>query len=94
LLQNKNGPCPLLAAANALLLQEKVKLPTAAVQNNVASLSGLTKVLADFAISQASHDINSFCLDELLPIISKLQGGMDVNPKFTAGIAGMKSHKS
>eukprot|EP00523_Entomoneis_sp_CCMP467_P006006 CAMPEP_0168733702 /NCGR_PEP_ID=MMETSP0724-20121128/8430_1 /TAXON_ID=265536 /ORGANISM="Amphiprora sp., Strain CCMP467" /LENGTH=550 /DNA_ID=CAMNT_0008780775 /DNA_START=82 /DNA_END=1735 /DNA_ORIENTATION=+ len=93
LLQNENGPCPLLAAANALLLHEKVKLPTSAVRNNVASLSDLTNVLANFAMLSGDNDSkaatgHSFLLDELLKIIPKLQYGMDVNPKFTCGITG------
>jgi len=103
LLQNENGPCPLLAAANALLLQEKVKLPASSIRNNVASLSDLTNVLANFAMHPSEEGAaptnmpapqpvtsssSSFLLDELLKIIPKLQYGMDVNPKFTDGITG------
>lgn len=111
MLQNENGPCPLLAAANCLLLQDRVSLPSSAIRNNVASLSDLTNVLANFALSQHEQSLNNnnnncsssgtenfedeikraqshFQLNELLQIIPKLQDGMDVNPKFTAGITG------
>jgi hypothetical protein len=54
LLQNENGPCPLIAAANCILLTEQISLPAAAIRNNVASLSDLTNVLANFALN-ASH---------------------------------------
>ena len=79
-----------MAAANALLLQEKIKLPASAVRNNVASLSDLTNVLANFALQTSSPaaEESQFYFDELLRQIPKLQYGMDVNPKFTAGIMG------
>ena len=79
-----------MAAANALLLQEKVKLPPSAVRNNVASLSDLTNVLANYVLqtSSAAAEESQFYFDELLRQIPKLQYGMDVNPKFTAGIMG------
>lgn len=90
LLQNENGPCPLLAAANALLLLGRVKLPPSAVRNNVASLSDLTNVLANYVLqcSSTTAEDSHFFFDELLRLIPKLQYGMDVNPKFTAGIMG------
>jgi MINDY deubiquitinase len=109
LLQNENGPCPLLAAANCLLLQDRVSLPATAIRNNVASLSDLTNILANFALSQHENSNSNnndavmmkddsekemmraqshYQLNELLQLIPKLQDGMDVNPKFTAGITG------
>jgi hypothetical protein len=45
----------LIAAANCLLLTEHISLPAAAIRNNVASLSDLTNVLANFALNTASH---------------------------------------
>jgi len=94
LLQNENGPCPLLAAANCLLLQGRIALPPAAIRNNVASLEDLTNVLANVALERNSADSgdaateHSFHMNELLEHIPALQYGMDVNPKFTAGIHG------
>lgn len=82
-----------MAAANALLLQEKIKLPASAIRNNVASLSDLTNVLANFALqtpsaTSAAGNTSAFLMDELLTMIPRLQDGMDVNPKFTASITG------
>lgn len=87
LLQNENGPCPLLAAANCLLLQGRIELPAAAIRNNVASLSDLTNVLANVAL-ETNTGTHSFHTHELLEHIPALQYGMDVNPKFTSGIHG------
>jgi ubiquitin carboxyl-terminal hydrolase MINDY-1/2 len=90
LLQNENGPCPLLAASNCLLLRGSVTLPAHAIRNNVTSLEDITNMLADYAMTRASssesnngsdafvpndaHD--QFLLDELLRYIPKFQDGM------------------
>mmetsp|Transcript_13065 Transcript_13065/g.24544 ORF Transcript_13065/g.24544 Transcript_13065/m.24544 type:complete len:497 (+) Transcript_13065:197-1687(+) len=50
LLQNSNGPCPLLAAANALLLQGTLSLPPQAIRSNVASISDVVNMLAERAL--------------------------------------------
>lgn len=74
--------------ANCLLLQGRIELPAAAIRNNVASLSDLTNVLADIALETTASGDHSFHMHELLEHIPALQYGMDVNPKFTAGIHG------
>lgn len=82
-----------------MLLQEKIELPSDAIRNNVASLSDLTNVLANYALSSGERTMeggnndedsasHSFHMHELLEQIPPLQYGMDVNPKFTAGIHG------
>lgn len=86
LLQNENGPCPLLAAANALLLRGDCQLPPDCIAGNVVSLDDLSNMLAE----QALLKTNSFHLHELLTIFPTLQDGMDVNPKFTCGVSGME----
>jgi ubiquitin carboxyl-terminal hydrolase MINDY-1/2 len=50
LLQNENGPCPLLAACNALLLRGDVEFPPSCVRNSVASLDDVTNMLANQAL--------------------------------------------
>jgi ubiquitin carboxyl-terminal hydrolase MINDY-1/2 len=50
LLQNENGPCPLLAACNALLLRGDVEFPPPCVRNSVASLDDVTNMLANQAL--------------------------------------------
>ena len=55
LLQNENGPCPLLAAANALLLKGVIKIPPACIRNGVASIDDVVNMLADRALSAESE---------------------------------------
>jgi ubiquitin carboxyl-terminal hydrolase MINDY-1/2 len=50
LLQNENGPCPLLAAANCLLLKGSITLPPRAIRIGVTSLEDLTNMLANYAM--------------------------------------------
>eukprot|EP00551_Chaetoceros_affinis_P010476 CAMPEP_0203664732 /NCGR_PEP_ID=MMETSP0090-20130426/2085_1 /ASSEMBLY_ACC=CAM_ASM_001088 /TAXON_ID=426623 /ORGANISM="Chaetoceros affinis, Strain CCMP159" /LENGTH=504 /DNA_ID=CAMNT_0050528073 /DNA_START=78 /DNA_END=1593 /DNA_ORIENTATION=- len=50
LLQNENGPCPLLAAANVLLLSSKITLPESSIRNNVASIDDVVNMLAGHAL--------------------------------------------
>mmetsp|Transcript_3480 Transcript_3480/g.4841 ORF Transcript_3480/g.4841 Transcript_3480/m.4841 type:complete len:491 (-) Transcript_3480:245-1717(-) len=89
LLQNENGPCPLLAAANALLLRGVIALPQNCVQNNVASINDVVNILADRALKQAGEN-GAHHVAEVLSIFPNLQYGMDVNPKFTAGPQGVE----
>ena len=100
LLQNENGPCPLIAAANALLLRGNISLPAHSIRNSVASLEDLTNTLANHAMMHQEHAdvsgddeahrhaISHQFIDELLVHIPKFQYGMDVNPKFTQGVTG------
>jgi len=50
LLQNENGPCPLLAAANALLLRGVITLDPVCVRNGVASTDDVVNMLANRAL--------------------------------------------
>jgi hypothetical protein len=97
LLQNENGPCPLLAAVNCLLLKDVIHLPAACIHMSVASLQDVVNLLAEQAMTygNSSHGSNDdsnaherMFLDELLQVLPKLQYGMDVNPKFTQGCTG------
>jgi hypothetical protein len=81
LLQNENGPCPLLAAANGLLLRGTLEFPAHCLTHGVASLEDVTNMLGNQAL--ASDDSESkFHIDELLDWIPKFQHGMDVNLGF------------
>ncbi|GKY98192.1 hypothetical protein MPSEU_000777000 [Mayamaea pseudoterrestris] len=89
LLQNENGPCPLLAAANGLLLRGTLEFPAHCLQHGVASLEDVTNMLANqaLAIEDESTTIKSndktFHIDELMKWIPQFQNGMDVNLGFT-----------
>lgn len=95
MLQNENGPCPLLAAVNCLLLKGVIRLPSHCIRNSVASLQDVVNLLAEQAMTYSNNsnhsdhsDNNHSFLDELLQVLPTLQYGMDVNPKFTQGITG------
>jgi hypothetical protein len=86
LLQNENGPCPLLAAANALLLKGMLTLPQKIIRANVASIDDIINLLAERALKgQSNNPDSSHHIDDLLQLFPALQFGMDVNPKFTLG---------
>lgn len=55
LLQNENGPCPLLAAANALLLRGVITLDPVCVRNSVASTDDVVNMLANRALLTAGN---------------------------------------
>lgn len=91
LLQNENGPCPLLAAANALLLKGVISLPSESIRSGVASTDDVVNILAERALLMcANQDTDNHHLHELLTLFPNLQYGMDVNPKFTAGPTGVE----
>jgi hypothetical protein len=61
LLQNENGPCPLLACANALLLRSVLELPPNCIRNDVVGIDDLVNMLAERALKQTSsrgHSMN------------------------------------
>jgi ubiquitin carboxyl-terminal hydrolase MINDY-1/2 len=88
LLQNENGPCPLLAAVNCLLLQQLIELTPLCRDHGFITLEDLTNLLALHAIQRnnaaSTLTQNTFHIEELLEHLPRFQFGMDVNPKFTA----------
>ncbi|GFH56812.1 hypothetical protein CTEN210_13288 [Chaetoceros tenuissimus] len=86
LLQNENGPCPLLAAANALILQSQIEFPPAVIRSNVASIDQVINLLAEHCFSKTENEGSQHHMDELMQLFPSLQFGMDVNPKFTGGV--------
>jgi len=110
LLQNKNGPCPLLAAANALLLRGVITLPPCCIETNEASTEDIVNTLAERALNTtANHGLQrrsslgddgddgggrEYQINELLGIFPNLQFGMDVNPRLTRGVTGVEYTKN
>eukprot|EP00536_Pseudo-nitzschia_multiseries_P012548 jgi/Psemu1/244652/estExt_Genewise1.C_4850031 len=93
LLQNENGPCPLLAAANCLLLKKSIVLPSNCIGAGVVTIEELTNILVDKILTNnhgCGDDERDHHIDEVIKIFPKLQFGMDVNPKFTAGPRGVE----
>ncbi|KAH9518719.1 Ubiquitin carboxyl-terminal hydrolase MINDY-2 [Bulinus truncatus] len=85
--QNENGPCPLLAIMNVLLLKGKVKL---APMLEMVTSEQLMTYLGDCIFenmpqnlsltSQADYEQN---MQDAMSVMHKLQTGLDVNVKFT-----------
>lgn len=89
LLQNENGPCPLLAVANALLLENKLK--GIHEDQGVVTLSQLTALIANLLVEMkdkiaTNTDNNTVYhqdqLNSILDILPKLANGLDLNVCF------------
>mmetsp|Transcript_7422 Transcript_7422/g.8170 ORF Transcript_7422/g.8170 Transcript_7422/m.8170 type:complete len:428 (+) Transcript_7422:135-1418(+) len=91
LLQNENGPCPLLAAGNVLLLKKSIVLPSACIESGVVTIEELTNILAErILLNNSSTTGSDYHINEVMKIFPNLQFGMDLNPKFTAGPTGVE----
>mmetsp|Transcript_15166 Transcript_15166/g.35151 ORF Transcript_15166/g.35151 Transcript_15166/m.35151 type:complete len:399 (+) Transcript_15166:2-1198(+) len=91
LLQNENGPCPLLAAANVLLLKKSIELPSKCIGSGVVTFEDLTNILGEKMLTNNQNStVNDYHINEVMKIFPNLQFGMDVNPKFTAGPTGVE----
>eukprot|EP00451_Oxyrrhis_marina_P034587 CAMPEP_0204376946 /NCGR_PEP_ID=MMETSP0469-20131031/50523_1 /ASSEMBLY_ACC=CAM_ASM_000384 /TAXON_ID=2969 /ORGANISM="Oxyrrhis marina" /LENGTH=409 /DNA_ID=CAMNT_0051367923 /DNA_START=1 /DNA_END=1230 /DNA_ORIENTATION=+ len=91
LLQSKNGPCPLLAIANVLLLRNEIQLnpdlSTIAFQNLIQMV--INHILDKDAPGESTRDQSAEIvaalrqnIHEVLDILPKLNEGLDVNVKF------------
>ncbi|EDO33166.1 predicted protein, partial [Nematostella vectensis] len=85
--QNENGPCPLLAIINVLLLQRRVSIPP---MQEIISSSQLMEYLGDCILAQAPERLPEGAqlnyeqnMHDAIGIMCKLQTGLDVNVKFT-----------
>jgi hypothetical protein len=87
LLQNENGPCPLLALCNVLLLRGDLALPAFNLASGSITFETLCECLANLAIDKASTDLEDVT-NSLLKLLPSLAKGLDVNPSFTKGCEG------
>ncbi|XP_053384700.1 ubiquitin carboxyl-terminal hydrolase MINDY-1-like [Mercenaria mercenaria] len=87
--QNENGPCPLLALINVLLLQNRVTLPP---QTEIVSAGQLMAHLGDCVLENvpgedgvSTHSRLNFeqNMGDAMAVMYKLQTGLDVNVRFT-----------
>eukprot|EP00899_Mesostigma_viride_P014299 jgi/Mesvir1/22870/Mv20114-RA.3 len=90
IVQNENGPCPLIAIANVLLLREEIS-----VHGDMAevALSELLELLVDRALavhSRITHRDAEYAanaqqaLADAIHLLPQLARGMDVNVRFTS----------
>ncbi|XP_062921815.1 ubiquitin carboxyl-terminal hydrolase MINDY-2 isoform X1 [Mobula hypostoma] len=85
--QNENGPCPLLAIMNVLLLAWKIKLPP---MIEIITAEQLMEYLGDYILDAKPKEITDAQrlnyeqnMSDAMCILHKLQTGLDVNVKFT-----------
>lgn len=87
--QNENGPCPLLALVNVLLLQDRMKLTPKA---EIVSAGQLMAHLGDCVLQNVPGEEGVSALSRLnfeqnmgdaMAVMYKLQTGLDVNVRFT-----------
>eukprot|EP00598_Pedospumella_elongata_P005000 CAMPEP_0184968484 /NCGR_PEP_ID=MMETSP1098-20130426/1537_1 /TAXON_ID=89044 /ORGANISM="Spumella elongata, Strain CCAP 955/1" /LENGTH=351 /DNA_ID=CAMNT_0027490103 /DNA_START=79 /DNA_END=1131 /DNA_ORIENTATION=- len=81
--QNQNGPCPLLAIANILLLQDKISISS---DVSIISLAELTQIVANAIlekIGQSSLPEHVKLVESVLNILPKLARGLDLNVIFS-----------
>jgi hypothetical protein len=87
ILQNENGPCPLIAIANILLIQNKISIHLDKV---VITLSELIEIVANTFIengmlpsSESRKGLQQGQLNSVLNILPNLVRGLDLNVKFS-----------
>ncbi|CAM9430909.1 unnamed protein product [Hapterophycus canaliculatus] len=88
LCQNENGPCPLLAIANVLLLQSNISIHP---DLSEITFNELTQLVAGFLLdSNPPHEdlrinVNQQTqLDTVIKLLPRLQYGLDVNVRFNS----------
>jgi hypothetical protein len=86
LIQNKNGPCPLLALVNGLIMRSVDKSPQPPIvralqtRENI-SLGLLIQALFDELITYANEELPD--IEALSRFLTMLHTGMNVNPRLT-----------
>jgi len=89
LAQNENGPCPLLALCNVLLLRGSIEIPSRFV--DTITSEHLVSLVANHLMESnppiendaAAAANQAQTISDIISILPKLQRGMDVNVKFS-----------
>ena len=83
LIQNENGPCPLIALANVLLLSNRITIESG---ETIVTTSYLMDLLGSCLLEQQPVDHSSANyqqnMQDSMAVFPKLQTGLDVNVKF------------
>ncbi|XP_076330301.1 ubiquitin carboxyl-terminal hydrolase MINDY-2-like isoform X1 [Tachypleus tridentatus] len=86
--QNENGPCPLIAIMNVLILKEKITLPS---MMEIITPGQLMEYLGDCILENMPKNISEGAqlnyeqnMHDAMSILPKLQTGLDVNVRFTS----------
>ncbi len=85
--QNENGPCPLVAIVNVLLLRRQVTLPP---HSEIVSAAKLMEYIGHAMLESVPKNLTSEVqlnyeqnMNDAMAVLPKLQTGLDVNVKFT-----------
>uniref|UniRef100_A0A4W5Q5Y1 Ubiquitin carboxyl-terminal hydrolase n=1 Tax=Hucho hucho TaxID=62062 RepID=A0A4W5Q5Y1_9TELE len=94
--QNENGPCPLLAIMNVLLLAWKVKMPP---MMEIITAEQLMEYLGDYILDAKPKEISEAQrlnyeqnMSDAMAVLHKLQTGLDVNMGDTVKAVGNCSY--
>ena len=84
ILQNHNGPCPLLAIANCLVLTNRISF----IGETFVPASSIVSKIAELVLSTSTNSTNinalRLQLDCILTHIPLMSRGLDLNVKFTS----------
>jgi len=85
--QNENGPCPLVAIINVLLLKHEMTLPA---HSEIVSASKLMEYIGNTILENIPKNLSGELklnyeqnMHDAMAVLPKLQTGLDVNVKFT-----------
>ncbi|PNF28411.1 hypothetical protein B7P43_G16400 [Cryptotermes secundus] len=85
--QNENGPCPLIAISNILLLRGKIILPTVM---EIITAKQLMEYIGDMILQNVPKDLTlphqlnyEQNMHDAIAVLPRLHTGLDVNVKFT-----------
>ena len=86
--QNENGPCPLIAIANVLLLSRRLELGPRHLDRGFIPLSDLTNLVGEVVLqcigrSGAAQEHQGQLVASVVELLPKLARGLDVNVKFS-----------
>ncbi|KAF0981007.1 hypothetical protein FDP41_012795 [Naegleria fowleri] len=103
ILQNLNGPCPLIAICNLMSLRGENIGMEDYIENGFITNNNLVCILAEYmlkkfnAISkkqQTNENGQEILFQTALDHLPILKHGLDVNVQFTEGVSGFKTEKS
>lgn len=82
ILQNQNGPCPLLAIWNALIIKGELTLPSGAVDSSILQHALVGKIMDMHGNSQDKNLQTQIAETIDLVMKGRFVEGLDVNPQF------------
>ncbi|KAG8198506.1 hypothetical protein JTE90_017372 [Oedothorax gibbosus] len=85
--QNENGPCPLIAITNVLIMKDRVKVPNLV---DFVTTENLMEYLGNCLLESIPKNVPKGTqlnfeqnMNDAMAVLPKLQTGLDVNVKFT-----------